>query len=75
MDKKLHLLDSFAARGPDGQVHKVCCYEHMVRDASLPPDMDRWESTGLAEYRLADGSRVEMLSDGSFRKIESRVPA
>ena len=67
MDRKLHLLESFTAQGQDGRNYMVYGYEHMVRDESVAGAIDRWESTGLAEYRLADGRRVEMLPDGSIR--------
>jgi hypothetical protein len=68
MEHKLHLLDSFAARGADGHTYKVCAYEHLVRDMSLPTDVrEHWEPTGRVEYRLAGGEGVEELSDGSYR--------
>jgi hypothetical protein len=68
MDHKLHLLDSFAAHGADGQTYKVCAYEHLVRDESLINDgQERWEPSGQIEYRLADGGeRVEARQDGSL---------
>ena len=67
MDHKLHLLDSFAARGADGQTSKVCAYEHLVRDESLVTDgQEHWEPSGRLEYRLADGDRVEARPDGSL---------
>ncbi|MBX3624173.1 MAG: hypothetical protein KF892_04090 [Rhizobacter sp.] len=67
MDYKLHLLDSFAARGADGQTYKVCAYEHLVQDRSLPTDgQEHWEPNGQVEYRLAGGESVEELPDGSL---------
>jgi hypothetical protein len=67
MDHKLHLLDSFAARGADGQTYKVCAYEHLVRDESIVTDgQEHWEPSGRIEYRLADGDRVEARADGSL---------
>lgn len=67
MDRKLHLLDSFPARGADGQTYKVCAYEHLVRDESLVNDgQEHWEPSGQIEYRLADGDRVEVRADGSL---------
>jgi hypothetical protein len=72
MDKKLHLLDSFAARGADGQQYKVMAYEHMIRIAA-PVDSpeEAWESTGKIEYRLADGSRVEADAEGRLHVVGS----
>lgn len=67
MDRKLHLLDSFAAQGADGQTYKVFAYEHLVRDDSLPTDgHDHWEPSGFIEYRLHNGGEVYQHSDGSF---------
>lgn len=65
MDLQLHLLDSFTARGSDGASYKVCAYDRLARDVSVPGE--RWESTGQAEYRLADGRAVEVGRDGSLR--------
>lgn len=68
MDYKLHLLDSFTARGADGHTYKVCAYEHLVQDRSLQTDgRDHWEPNGEVEYRLAGGEGVEELADGSLR--------
>ena len=67
MDRKLHLLESFDARGQDGKTYRVFGYEHMVRDESVAAAIEHWEPTGLAEYRLADGRRVEVENDGSVR--------
>jgi len=68
MDRKLHLLESFDARGQDGKTYRVFGYEHMVRDESVPGAIEHWEPTGLAEYRLADGRRVE-VEGGSVRIV------
>lgn len=67
MDHKLHLLESFQARGSDGRTYKVCGYEHLARDESISAGIERWEPTGQAEYRLDDGSPVEAGRDGSLR--------
>ena len=67
MDRKLNFLESFNASGSDGATYKVCGYEHMVRDESVTDGLERWESTGEIEYRLADGKRVEVRRDGSMR--------
>jgi len=73
MDRKLHLLESFAATGSDGTTYKVCGYEHMVRDHSLVDAMDHWEPTGIAEYRTAEGDLVETQPDGAMRIARSGV--
>ncbi len=64
MEKMLHLLESFNARGSDGRDYAVRGYEHMVRlEEGLPSS---WEPTGLAEYKLVDGRHVRVESDGSM---------
>lgn len=73
MDIKLHLLESFQARGSDGHLYKVMGYERLVRDHSAPGDPTRWEPTGTAEYRLADGALVDARRDGSLRVASSGV--
>ena len=72
MDQRLHLLETFAARGSDGATYKVCGYEHLARDASAP-SADRWEPTGVAEYKLDDGRHVDVADDGSMRIAGSAV--
>jgi len=68
MERKLRMLDSFSARGSDGATYKVRAYEHLVRDESMLHDgHDHWESTGESEYRLDDGTRVDLLRDGAMR--------
>jgi len=56
MDIRLHLLESFAATGTDGRRYKVCAYERL---GLVPGSDDVWEPTGVAEYRLDDGRRLE----------------
>lgn len=74
MDRKLHLLETFTVRGSDGATYKIHGYEHMVRDASLWSDgQEHWEPTGLAEYRLDSGDRVEVQPDGTMRIPSSGV--
>jgi hypothetical protein len=74
MDHKLHRLDSFSATGSDGQLYKVSAYEHLVRDPVLVRDVhEHWISTGQSEYRLDDGSRVEMRPDGTLRVAGSGI--
>jgi hypothetical protein len=67
VDIRLHLLESFQARGSDGQTYKVFGYERLARDESVPSAPERWEPTGTHEYRLSDGAFVEALDDGSMR--------
>jgi hypothetical protein len=67
MDIKLQLLESFAARGSDGNLYKVMGYERLARDESVPHLPERWEPTGVSEYRLDDGALVEVQRDGSMR--------
>jgi hypothetical protein len=73
MDRKLHLLESFAARGSDGSTYKVCGYERLAKDESLPDGQEHWEPTGIVEYRLAEGDRVDVRNDGSMRVAHSGV--
>lgn len=67
MDRKLHLLDSFAARGSDGTTYKVLGFEHLVRDPSSTAGFENWEPTGVSEWRLADGRPVTETAGGTFR--------
>jgi hypothetical protein len=73
MDKKLHLLDSFEARGTDGACYKVMAYEHLLRVDLGADGQDHWESTGLSEYRLGSGERVDVAPDGAMRVASTGV--
>jgi len=73
MEKKLQLLDSFPARGGDGASYKVMAYEHLRRVDLLADGQDRWEPTGVTEYRLASGERVEVASEGLMRVVPTGV--
>ena len=73
MDQKLHLLESFTARGSDGSIYKVCGYERLARDESVLDGQERWEPTGLVEYRLSEGERVDVRNDGSMRVANSGI--
>lgn len=74
MDTRLHLLETFSMRGSDGVTYKVCGYEHLVRDGSLPHEAEaHWEPTGRSEYRLADGQALDVLDDGRMRIVNSGV--
>jgi len=73
MDKKLHLLDSFEARGTDGASYKVMAYEHLLRVDLVADGQDHWEPTGLSEYRLGSGERVDVAPDGAMRVASTGV--
>lgn len=73
MERKLHLLESFDTHGSDGSTYKVFGFEHLVRDPSALAEPERWEPTGVAEYRLADGTPVTEAPDGSLRVSGSEV--
>ena len=73
MDKKLHLLDSFETHGTDGARYKVMAYEHLLRVDLGADGQDHWESTGLSEYRLGSGERIDVTSDGAMRVISTGV--
>jgi hypothetical protein len=75
MDRKLHLLESFTAQGPDGQAYKVFGYEHLVRDETFAGPEEHWEPTGVSEYRLADGRHVDLAPDGTVRFPETEGKA
>ncbi|HET9641818.1 MAG TPA: hypothetical protein VFP68_00305 [Burkholderiaceae bacterium] len=73
MDKRLHLLESFDARGSDGRTYKVFGYEHLLRDESVPNAIERWEPSGVTEYRLDDGTVVLPTSEGALRVSRTGV--
>ena len=73
MDKKLQLLNSFKAQGTDGVSYKVMAYEHMLRIDLLADGQDHWEPTGLTEYRLTSGERVDVGPDGAMRVVPTGV--
>ncbi|MEO7851548.1 MAG: hypothetical protein ABIR94_04720 [Rubrivivax sp.] len=67
MDLRLNLLESFPAQGADGANYKVKAYERQVADPNLNDGQQHWQSTGVAEYRLDDGTLVDVRADGSMR--------
>ena len=69
MDKQLRLLDSFPARGPDGSTYKVMAYEHLQRVELASAGLEQWEPTGLTEYRLDSGERVDPAGHGAWRVV------
>ncbi len=73
MERKLHQLESFTARGADGVDYTVHGYEYLARDESIVAGLEHWEPTGVFEYRLADGGQIDMAGDGSLRIAKSGV--
>ena len=73
MNLKLHLLESFSARGSDGAAYKVRAYERMVQDPSVSDGQEHWQPSGIIEYRLDDGSLVDAHADGAMRVVRSGV--
>lgn len=73
MDKKLHRLETFAARGSDGRVYSVHGYEHLARVDAITGAPEQWEPTGEAEYKLADGRHLQMQQDGSLRLPDAGI--
>ena len=65
MELRLQLLETFVASGSDGSQYKVCAFDRLARDPTLPGE--HWESTGSIEYRLADGRSLELHRDGTAR--------
>jgi hypothetical protein len=73
MDLKLHLLESFPARGSDGKDYKVCAYERMRRDDTVHDGQEHWLPTGVTEFRLDSGEQIEAHTDGSMKLLQSDV--
>jgi hypothetical protein len=73
MELRLQLLETFAARGSDGASYKLCAYDRLMPDLSLPASGERWESTGTIEYRLDDGRLVEVDRQGVLRIAHTAV--
>ena len=73
MEKMLHLLESFSAHGSDGKEYVVHGYEHLARLDAVPDSQGRWEPTGVAEYKLADGRRIDVDKQGDMTVVGTRV--
>ena len=71
MDKRLHFLESFKARGDDGGLYTVRGYEHLARLEGMPDDGE-WQSTGVCEYKLATGEPVSVDSTTGAMTILGR---
>lgn len=68
----LHQLESFAALGSDGGTYRVLAYERRVIDDRIAYP-DRWEPSGVAEYRLDSGEPVVLRRDGSMQTAHSHI--
>ncbi|WP_418316324.1 hypothetical protein [Piscinibacter sakaiensis] len=73
MEKKLHLLESFHARGSDGKDYMVHCYEHLALVETLSATPDQWEPTGQIEYKLADGHLVHVDQNDQMTIADSDI--
>lgn len=73
MEKMLHLLETFAAQGSDGKAYVVRGYEHLARLDAVPDAQGQWEPTGIAEYKLADGRRVDVDKHGVLIVVDTGV--
>jgi hypothetical protein len=73
MEKMLHLLETFSARGSDGKVYVVHGYEHLARLDEVPGAPMQWEPTGLVEYKLLDGRHVSVDGTGAMSLAGSGV--
>ena len=73
MEKMLQRLETFTARGSDGRTYRVEAYEHLARLDAVPDTQGQWESTGIAEYKLADGRHVSVGKDGTMTLAGTQV--
>jgi len=73
MEKMLRQLETFTARGNDGRTYAVHGYEHLVRVDLMTDGREHWESTGQAEYKLADGRPVRVDSHGTLHAAGSAL--
>jgi hypothetical protein len=73
MDKKLHLLETFPARGNDGNDYVVHGFEHLARLDGMTDLNDQWAPTGLAEYKLSNGERIDVDKSGSMTVARTGV--
>jgi len=69
LDKKLHQLETFSARGSDGRTYTVRGYEHLARLETMGDPHGLWEPTGEAEYKLDDGRPVRVDRNGDMTVI------
>ena len=71
MTKRLQLLESTAMQGDDGQRYTVRAYEH-VEALDWDPAA-RMEPTGVIEYKLEDGRRVNVDRGGRMTVADTGV--
>ena len=69
MDLRLQFLESFVASGSDGKTYKVCAYDRLAL-VSITGGVENWESTGQAEYRLADDGRAVTVGKDDVMRID-----
>jgi hypothetical protein len=73
MEKMLHQLESFTARGSDGKIYTVRGYEHLARLDAVRDVQGQWEPTGVSEYKLEDGRPLSVAKDGSMTIADTGV--
>ena len=73
MDLKLHLLETFHARGSDGKDYKVCAYERMRLDDTLHDGQEHWLPSGVTEFRLDSGDLIDAKADGGMVVLHTGV--
>lgn len=73
MDKTLHRLETHRLVGDDGQTYVVHGYEHLTRLDNTPDFADQWHPTGQFEYKLADGTPLQVAGDGTMTIPRSGV--
>jgi hypothetical protein len=73
MEKMLHQLESFSARGSDGKTYGVRGFEHLARLDAVRDVQGQWEPTGVSEYKLEDGRRVEVARDGTMSIADTDI--
>jgi hypothetical protein len=66
MEKTLRQLETFSARGSDGNTYSIRGYEHLGRVDAPGTSEQPWEPLGVAEYKLADGRPLRELAEGRF---------
>ena len=66
MEKRIRRLETFTARGSDGQIYSVHGYEHQRRIDAFGNQPEQWEPIGVAEYKLPDGTHLDLADDGSL---------
>ena len=62
MEKRLRLLETAQMQSDDGQRYVVRAYEHLA--ATVCGVEERWEPTGLVEYKLGSGRHVRVDAAG-----------